>query len=59
MRPEGGVNGSQLKLSRTKSLAQDPSVHPNPRVLDEVWSSYVGATPTQESPRNPLDQTRK
>jgi len=42
----GGANGSQQKLSRLKTLAQDPSAYPNPRVLGVVHSSYRGATQT-------------
>ena len=46
MRPEGGVNGSLRKLSQSKTLAQDPKVHPNPRVLGIVQGSYRRATRT-------------
>ena len=35
-----------------------PKFTPNPRVPGDVWSSYEGATPTQESPRNKLERTR-
>ena len=59
MRPEGGVKGSLLKLSRSKALAQDPKAHPNPKVLGEVQSSYEGATLTQNKPRNKREQARK
>ena len=46
MRPEGGVNGSLRKLTQSKTSAQDPKAHPNPRVLGVVHSSYRGATQT-------------
>ena len=36
-----------------------PKCTPNPRVLGTAWSSYGGATPTQESPRNKQEQPRK
>jgi len=59
MRPEGGVNGSLQKLSRSKTSAHNSRVHPNPRVLGDVQSSYKGATLTQNKPRNQSDQARK
>ena len=42
----GGVNGSLRKLSQSKTSAQDPKAHPNPRVLGVVQSSYRRATRT-------------
>jgi len=40
MRPEGGCEWEPLKIIAINNLAQDPSVHPNPRVLGKVWNSY-------------------
>ena len=59
--PEGqqeGVNGSQLKFLQFEMIGLMPRFTPNPRVPGDVWSSYEGATPTQESPRNKLERTR-
>jgi len=53
------VNGSQLKNPAIGKIGLVPKYTPNPRVLGTVWSSYGGATPTQESPRNKQDATRK
>ncbi|XP_039834378.1 putative UDP-rhamnose:rhamnosyltransferase 1 [Panicum virgatum] len=55
----GGVNGSLRKLSRSKTSAHNSRVHPNPRVLGDVQSSYKGVTLTQNKPRNQSDQVRK
>ena len=41
-----GVNGSLRKLSQSKTSAQDPKAHPNPRVLGVVQNSYRRATRT-------------
>ena len=54
-----GVNGSRLKFLAIGKIGLVPKYTPNPRVLGTVWSSYGGATPTQESPRNKKDPTRK
>ena len=56
--PEG-VNGSRLKFLAIGKIGLVPKYTPNPRVLGIVWSSYGGATPTQESPRNKREQPRK
>ena len=58
MRPEG-VNGSRLKFIAIGKIGLVPKYTRNPRVLGTLWSSYDGATPTQESPRNKQDPTRK
>src|SRR6185312_7341639 len=42
----GGLNGSLRKLSQSKTSAQDPKAHPNPRVLGVVQNSYRRATRT-------------
>jgi len=39
-------------------IALIPKFTPNPRDPGDVWSSYEGATPTQESPRNKLERMR-
>ena len=53
-----GLNGSQLKNLAIGKIGLVPKYTPNPRVLGTVWSSYGGATPTQESPRNKQDPTQ-
>ena len=47
-RPEGGVNGSRLKIIAIGKIGLVPKYTPNPRVLGTVWNSYGGATPTQK-----------
>jgi len=54
-----GVNGSQFKILANWSFGLIPKCTPNPRVLGTVWSSYGGAIPTQESPRNTHEPTWK
>ena len=51
--------GADSKILAIGKLSLVPKFTPNPRVLDTVWSSYEEATPTQESPRNRQDPTRK
>ena len=46
------MNGSRLKFLAIGKIGLVPSVHPNPRVLGEAWSSYGRAKPTQNNPRN-------
>ena len=53
------VNESRLKFLANGMIGLVPKYTPNPRVLGTVWSSYGGAIPTQESPRNKQDPTRK
>jgi len=48
-----------IKILANRSFGFVPSVHPNPRVLGEAWSSYGRAKPTQNNPRNKLEQLRK
>jgi len=36
-----------------------PKITTNPQILDEVWSSYRRTKPTQISPRNEREKTRK
>ena len=55
----GGVNGSRLKFLAIGKIDLVPKYTPNPRVPGTVWSSYGGAIPTQESPRNKQDPTRR
>ena len=55
----GGVNGSRIKFLAIGKFGVVLKYTPNPRVLGTVWSSYGEATPTQESPRNKQDPTRK
>ena len=54
-----GVNVSRLKILVIEKIGLVPKYTPNPRVLVTLWSSYGGAPPTQESPRNKQDPTRK
>ena len=54
-----GVNRSRLKFLAIGKTGLVPKYTPNPRVLGTVWSSYGGATPIQEIPRNKQDPTRK
>ena len=54
-----GMNGSRLKFLAIGKIGLVPKYTHNPRVLGTVWSSYGGATPTQEIPRNKQDPTRK
>jgi len=54
-----GVNGSRFKISRTEAICLIPRTHPDPRVLGKMWSSYGGATPAHNGPRNKREQTRK
>ena len=58
-RLERGVNESRLKISRSERIGLVPRCTPNPGVQGKAWSSYGGATPTQESPRNKREQPRK
>ena len=51
------VNGSRLKFLQFEMIGLIPKFTPNPRDPGDVWSSYEGATPTQESPRNKLQRT--
>jgi len=53
------VNVSRLKILAIGKIGLVPKYTPNPRVLGTLWSSYGGAPPTQESPRNKQDPTRK
>ena len=54
-----GVNGSRFKFLANGKIGLVSKYTPNTRVLGTVWSGYGGATPTQESPRNKQDPTRK
>ena len=36
-----------------------PKITTNPQILDEVWSSYRRAKPTQITPRNEREKARK
>ena len=56
---QSGVNGSRLKILAIGKIGLVPKYTPNPRVLGTLWSSYGGAPPTQESPKNKQDPTRK
>ena len=54
-----GVNVSRFKFLANGKIGLVSKYTPNTRVLGTVWSGYGGATPTQESPRNKQDPTRK
>ena len=58
MRPERG-EWEPIKQFRKRKFGLDPNYVPNPRVLGEVQSSYRGATPTQNNPRNKSEQAQK
>ena len=58
-RPEGG-EWEPIKISfEIDPSAYIPKITTNPQVLDEVWSSYRRAKPTQITPRNEREKARK
>ena len=58
-RPEGG-EWEPIKISfEIDPSAYIPKITTNPQILDEVWSSYRRAKPTQITPRNERDKARK
>ena len=58
-RPEGGWMGADSEIFANWNIGLVLKCTPNPRVLSTDWSSYGGAIPTQESPRNTSEPTRK
>ena len=58
-RPDERWMGANLNNLLKETIGLTPSTHPNPRILGEVWSSYGGATPTHDSPRDNQEQSRK
>ena len=51
--------GADQNFFRNRSVGLYPENHHKPQNLDEVWSSYRRAKPTQISPRNEREKTRK
>ena len=58
-RPEGG-EWEPIKISfEIDPSAYIPKITTNPQILDEIWSSYRRAKPTQITPRNEREKARK
>ena len=58
-RPDGG-EWESIKISfEIDPPAYISKIITNPQILDEVWSSYRRAKPTQISPRNEREKIRK
>ena len=58
-RPEGG-EWEPIKISfEIDPSDYIPKITTNPQILDEVWSSYSRAKPTQITPRNEREKARK
>ena len=55
-----GGEWEPIKISFEIDLsAYIPKITTNPQILDEVWSSYRRAKPTQITPRNEREKARK
>ena len=55
-----GAEWEPIKISfEIDPSAYIPKITTNPQILDEVWSSYRRAKPTQITPRNKREKTRK
>ena len=61
--PKLATRGSEcepIKISfEINPSAYIPKITTNPQILNEVWSSYRRAKPTQIAPRNEQEKTRK